>query len=76
MDFNEYKNDKTTASAARNIITEDLIRYYIEKLGEENVSLIGDNEFAICLGLRKDKDGFDREVVATIKPVIKKMQLA
>ena len=72
MDFNLYKKDRDAAAAARKIMTEDLKNYYIAKYGAENVSLIGDSEIAICIGIRKDKDGYDREVVATIKPVIKK----
>lgn len=55
---------------ARTKVAEMFREFLIEKFGEENVSLVGSNEYAFVAGTVENKNGvFD--MVMTVKPVAK-----
>lgn len=56
---------------ARKIGMDFLKENLIEVFGEENVSQIGDSEYAVAVGTKSDTDGFEHEVCITFKPTTK-----
>lgn len=64
-----------TATAIKNAVREtgfsDLVELFSERYGADNVSVVGNSEIAVGCGVVKDKDGFERECVFTVKPVVK-----
>ena len=55
---------------ARAKVAEMFREFLVEKFGEENVSLVGSNEYAFVAGTVENKNGvFD--MVMTVKPVAK-----
>ena len=69
--YAEMKNATTIKNAMRADVADLLKTFAVEKFGEENVSVVGSNEIAICIGTLPDADGFDRELVVTVKPTAK-----
>ena len=69
--YSEMKNATAIKNAMRADVAELLNKFLIEKFGEENVSIVGSNEIAVCIGTIPDSDGFERELVVTIKPTAK-----
>ena len=69
--YAEMKNATAIKNAMRADIADLLKTFAVEKFGEENVSVVGSNEIAICIGTLPDADGFDRELVVTVKPTAK-----
>lgn len=69
--YSEMKNATAIKNAMRTDMTSLLHKFFIEKFGEENVSIVGSNEIAICIGTIPDSDGFVRELVVTVKPTAK-----
>ena len=45
-----------------------------EAYGEDSVYKVGSNEYAIVAGVITDKDGFEQEICATIKPIVKEWE--
>ena len=78
MKFNEINFEKTTPTTAKNkarkTVTDLTYEMYVEMLGAENVSRVGDSEISICIGTRTDSDGFDREVCVNIAPTAKEVE--
>lgn len=70
-DFNECKNTSSVKSKVREIALADLLDTFIEKYGDDNVSIVGNNEIAVCIGTRTLSDSTEGEVCFTIKPVAK-----
>ena len=69
--YAEMKNATAIKNAMRADVADLLKTFAVEKFGEENVSVVGSNEIAICIGILPDTDGFDRELVVTVKPTAK-----
>ena len=69
--YAEMKNATAIKNAMRADVADLLKTFAVEKFGEENVSVVGSNEIAICIGTLPDTDGFDRELVVTVKPTAK-----
>lgn len=69
--YAEMKNDTAIKNAMRADVADLLRTFAIEKFGEENVSIVGSNEIAICIATLPDSDGFERELVVTVKPTAK-----
>ena len=69
--YAEMKNATAIKNAMRADVADLLKTFAVEKFGEENVSVVGSNEIAICIGTLPDADGFDRELVVTVKPTAK-----
>ena len=70
--FNECKKGSNpTKDKLREILMEDLREFFIGKYGEEQVSQVDGNMFAICVGTRTLADGTDGEVCGTIEVVAK-----
>ena len=69
--YAEMKNATAIKNAMRADVADLLKTFAVEKFGEENVSIVGSNEIAICIGTLPDADGFDRELVVTVKPTAK-----
>ena len=69
--FNEFKNATAVKNEARKIAFEMIKTFFTEKLGEENVSIIGNNEIAICLETKDLADGSTSEICVTFKPTAK-----
>lgn len=69
--YAELKNVTAIKNAMRADVADLLRVFAIEKFGEENVSTVGSNTIAICIGTIPDTDGFDRELVVTLKPTAK-----
>ena len=69
--YAEMKNATAIKNAMRSDVADLLKTFAVEKFGEENVSVVGSNEIAICIGTLPDADGFDRELVVTVKPTAK-----
>lgn len=71
MDFNTMKNSTVVKKAAREMIAEKLITFFKNEFGEEMVSVIGNNEIAVCVGTRNDSLGNAKEICVTVKPTAK-----
>lgn len=69
--YAEMKNATAIKNAMRADVADLLKTFAVGKFGEENVSVVGSNEIAICIGTIPDADGFDRELVVTVKPTAK-----
>lgn len=69
--FNNFTTATAVKNEARRIAYEMVRDVAIETLGTENVSEIGQNEIAICLGTKKLADGTETEICVTIKPIAK-----
>ena len=69
--YSEMKNATAIKNAMRADVADLLNKLLIEKFGEENVSIVGSNEIAVCIGTIPDADGFERELVVTVKPTAK-----
>ena len=69
--YAEMKNATAIKNAMRADVADLLKTFAVEKFGEENVYVVGSNEIAICIGTLPDADGFDRELVVTVKPTAK-----
>lgn len=70
-DFNVCKNKTAVDNLARETAFDILINAYIQAVGEDNVSIVGNNTISVCLGLRTLSDGQQGEVCVEIKPVVK-----
>lgn len=69
--FNDFKTATAVKNEARRIMFEMLREFLEEKIGAENVSQIGANELAVCLGTKDLTDGTTAEVCVALKPVAK-----
>lgn len=69
--YSEMKNATAIKNAMRADVADLLNKFLIEKFGEENVSIVGSNEIAVCIGAIPDEYGFERELVVTVKPTVK-----
>lgn len=69
--FDECKNLSSVKSKVRELALADLLDFFIEKYGEDNISIVGNNEIAVCLGTKTLSDGTIGEVCFTTKPVAK-----
>lgn len=69
--FNECKTASTVKTKVREIAVQNLLDTFIEMYGEDNVSIVGNNEIAVCCGTRTLADGTTGEVVFAVKPVAK-----
>lgn len=68
-----FEGKTTTAikAAIRETAFSDLVTMFSEIYGADSVSVVGNSEIAVGCGIVKDKDGFERECVFTVKPVVK-----
>lgn len=71
MNFNEMKSATEVKNAARAEVFEKMMNFFANEYGEDNISLIGSNELAICVGTRNDAVGNGREVCVVLKPTAK-----
>lgn len=71
MNFNEMKTTANVKAAAREMVFEKLLNFFKNELGDSNVSIIGANEIAICVGYRNNSYGKSQEVCVVIKPTAK-----
>ena len=70
--FNECaKGSNPTKDKAREIGMSDLAEMLCEKYGQDNVSIVDSNMYAVCLGARTLSDGTEGEVCVTIEVVAK-----
>lgn len=69
--FNEMKNATAVKTAARKEIFEKIMCFLANEYGDDNVSITGSNEVAVCIGTRKDASGNENEVCVVIKPTAK-----
>lgn len=73
----DYTNAATETAAkkqARIDLTEMFLGWLTKEFGEENVGLVDKNTIGFAFGTVKDKDGYECDIVATIKPTIKNYQ--
>lgn len=70
FNFDECKST-VVKTKVREIAFQDLLDSFIDRYGVENVSIVGNNEIAVCIGTRTLTDGTIGEVVFTVKPVAK-----
>ena len=71
FNFNECKNAASVKARVREIAFSNLYEFACEKYGTDNVSIVNNNELAICVGVRTLTDGTEGEVCYTVKPVAK-----
>ena len=71
FNFNECKKVADAKAKTREIAFSDLLEFFTEKYGADNVSIVNNNELAVCVGTRTLTDGTDGEVCFTVKPVAK-----
>lgn len=71
FNFNECKTSSAVKTKVREIALANLLDTFIELYGEDNVSIVGNNEIAVCCGTRTLADGTEGEVCFTVKPVAK-----
>ena len=71
FNFNECKNVSTVKGKVRELAFADLYEFACEKYGAENVSIVDNNELAVCIGTKTLTDGTEGEVCYTVKPVAK-----
>ena len=71
FNFNECKKVADVKAKTREIAFSDLLEFFTEKYGADNVSIVNNNELAVCVGTRALTDGTDGEVCFTVKPVAK-----
>ena len=69
--FNNFVTATAVKNEARRIAAEMLKEFFLEKFGAENVSVVGSNEIAVCLGTKDLADGTTAEVCITVKPTAK-----
>ena len=69
--FNEMKNANAVKNAAREEIFTKIMEFLSDEYGTENVSLVGSNEVAVCVGTRKNSIGEENEVCVVLKPTAK-----
>ena len=68
-----FKNAKTTRelmTMARECVFAMMHEFFTEKLGVENVSIVGNNVLSVEL-VFTDKDGFENSICCEVKPVAK-----
>lgn len=71
MNFNEFKTVASVKSAAREMMSTKLLEFFQKEFGESNVSIVGSNEIAVCVGTRNDSFGNPQEICVSIKPTAK-----
>ena len=71
FNFNECKKVAEVKSKVREIAFADFVEFFSEKYGADCVSVINNNEIAVCIGTRTLTDGTEGEVCFTAKPVAK-----
>ena len=72
FNFNECaKGSNPTKDKARELGMSDIGEMLCEKYGQDNVSLVDSNMYAVCLGTRTLSDGTIGEVCVTIEVVAK-----
>lgn len=71
FDFNECKTAANVKAKVRELAFADLYAALSDKYGVDNISVVGNNELAVCIGTRTLTDGTVGEVCFTIKPVAK-----
>ncbi len=69
--FDELKTATAVKNEVRKIGFELLYKAACMEYGEENVSITGSNEIAVCVGFRTLADGTSGEVCFTSAPVAK-----
>lgn len=69
--FNEMKNANAVKNAAREEVFTKIMEFFRNEYGTENVSLIGSNEVAVCIGTRTNSAGEENEVCVVLKPTAK-----
>lgn len=72
--FDELKKGQVPAKQ-RELMRVDLQAMLLEKYGEENVTQVGNNTFAVCLGLRTLDDGTQAEICNEISFTAKPYEL-
>lgn len=64
-----------SATAVKNYVREMtasiVAEVFANRFGSDCVTLVGSNEYAICVGTIADSDGFEREVCVSLKPTAK-----
>ncbi len=63
-----------TKNAVRADITTAMLEFFRSYYGEENVSIVGNNEIAVAAGEKTLSDGTIGEICAVVKPVIKEYE--
>ncbi len=69
--FDEFKTATAVKNEVRKIGFNLLYKAACMEYGEENVSITGSNEVAVCIGYRTLSDGTEGEVCFTSAPVAK-----
>lgn len=71
FNFNDCKNATAVKGKAREIGFTAMLEHFVTLYGEDNVSIVGNSEIAVCVGTRTLADGTEGEVCFTVKPVAK-----
>lgn len=74
FDYTNAKNETAAKKQARIDLTEMFLGWLTKEFGEENVGLVDKNTIGFVFGTVKDNEGFECDIVATIKPTIKNYQ--
>lgn len=74
FDYTSSKNETAAKKQARIDLTQMFLEFLKEKFGEDNVGLVDKNTIGFAFGTVKDNEGFECDMVATIKPTIKNYQ--
>lgn len=71
IDYSDCKNITAKKNKLRGVMTADLLNYYKNLYGEDNVSQIGVNRIAVATGDTIDRDGTPQEICAEIVVIAK-----
>lgn len=72
--YTGMKNATAVKAQVRVDVMEVITNALREAYGEDNVHKVGSNEYAVVAGVITDKDGFEQEICATIKPTVKEWE--
>lgn len=71
LEMKDFKSGKALKDKVRETVFADMLEMYIEKYGEENVSIVNKSEIAVCVNTVLMPNGQEYEICCTIKPVMK-----
>ena len=69
--YTGMKNATAIKAQVRIDVMEVIVNALRKAYGEDSVYKVGSNEFAVIAGVINDKDGFEQEICATVKPIVK-----
>lgn len=74
FDYTKFQTETAAKKQAREDLANLFLKFLQKEFGEENVGFVDTNTVGFAFGTIKDRDGYECDLVATVKPVIKNYQ--